>query len=90
MLLICSFVWPLIDSYYFVSVFALSLVKRKDVEEATFSKDVQWVSENMYMDGKINYSESCNQQNINNAKAALLEMGVLAKKSIYINLASEY
>ena len=60
MLLICSFVWPLIDTYYFVSVFALSLVKRKDVEEATFSKDVQWVSENMYMDGKINYSESCN------------------------------
>ena len=60
MLLISSFCWPLIDTYYIVAVFALSLVKRKDVGEARFSKDVQWVSENMYMDGKIKYSESCN------------------------------
>lgn len=80
----------MIDTYYITALFSLSLVKRKDVDEAKFSKDVQWVAETMYQDGKINYFESCNQMVINGAKAQLLEMGVLKKKSIYINLASEY
>ena len=48
MLLIGSIVWPLIDTYYIVTLFALSLVKRKDVEDAKFSRDVQWVAETMY------------------------------------------
>ena len=47
-LLIGSFCWPLIDTYYITAVFALSLVKRKDVDDAKFSKDVQWVGETMY------------------------------------------
>jgi len=90
MLLIGSICWPLIDTYYMVTLFALSLVKRKDVDDAKFSLDVQWVGETMYAEGKLNYFESCNQMTINGAKAQLLEMGVLKKKSIYINLAPEY
>ena len=73
-----------------MALFALSLVKRKDVDETKFTSDVQWVAETMYAEGKLNYFESCNQMIINNAKAQLLEMGVLSKKSIYINLAQEY
>ena len=69
MLLIGSIVWPLIDTYYTVALFALSLVKRKDVEDVKFSRDVQWVAETMYQDGKLNYFESCNQVVINAAKA---------------------
>ena len=42
------------------SLFALSLVKRKDVNEAKFSLDVQWLAETMFAEGKINYFESCN------------------------------
>ena len=90
MLLIGSIIWPLLDTYYTVTLFALSLVKRKDVEDAKFSRDVQWVAETMYQEGKLNYFESCNQIVINSAKAQLLEMRVLVKKSIYINLAAEY
>lgn len=90
MLMLGSICWPLIDTYYVSALFALSLVKRKDVEDAKFSHDVQWVAETMYQEGKITYFESCNQMVINNAKAQLLEMRVLQKKSIYINLASEY
>lgn len=89
-LLIGSICWPMIDTYYTVALFALSLVKRKDVDDAKFSSDVQWVAETMYQEGKLNYFESCNQMIINGAKAQLLEMGVIAKKSIYINLAQEY
>ena len=90
MLLIGSIVWPLVDTYFSVALYALSLVKRKDVDDAKFSRDVQWVAETMYQDGKINYFESCNQVVINSAKAQLLEMRVLVKKSIYINLSAEY
>ena len=39
-LLIGSIIWPLVDTYYTVALFALSLVKRKDVEDAKFSRDV--------------------------------------------------
>lgn len=52
-LLIGSICWPLIDTYYVVALFALSLVKRKDVSEAKFSQEVQWVAETMYESGKI-------------------------------------
>jgi len=48
MLLIGSIIWPLVDTYYTVALFALSLVKRKDVEDAKFSRDVQWVAETMH------------------------------------------
>ena len=90
MLLIGSICWPLIDTYYIVALFALSLVKRRDVDDAKFSIDVQWVAETMYQDGKLSYFESCNQMTINGAKACLLDMKVLVKKAVYINLAPEY
>ena len=60
MLMLGSICWPLIDTYYVAALFALSLVKRKDVEDAKFGQDVQWVAETMYQEGKINYFESCN------------------------------
>ena len=44
----------------------------------------------MHKKGKLNYFESCNQMVIDSAKAQLLEMRVLVKTSIYINLAPEY
>ena len=39
-LLIGSILWPVIDTYYTVALYALSLVKRKDVEWTKFSRDV--------------------------------------------------
>ena len=89
-LLIGSILWPVIDTYYTVALYSLSLVKRKDVEYTKFSRDVQWVAETMHSKGKLNYFESCNQMVIEAAKAQLLEMHVLSKTSIYINLAPEY
>ena len=60
LLLIASITWPLIDTYYIVTLFTLSLVKRKDIDESSFNKEVQWMAETMYEEGKINYFESCN------------------------------
>ena len=69
MLLIGSIVWPVVDTYYIAALYTLSLVKRKDVEDVKFSRDVQWVAETMHQKGKLNYFESCNQVVIDAAKA---------------------
>ena len=68
-LLIGSILWPVVDTYYATAMYALSLVKRKDVEDVKFSRDVQWVAETMHQKGNINYFESCNQVVIDAAKA---------------------
>ena len=90
MLLVGSICWPIIDTYYIVLVFALHLCKKKDELDEKFVKDSQWIAETLFQEGKINYFESCNQPSINNAKAQLLEMKVLVKNSLYINLAPQY
>ena len=89
-LLIGSICWPMIDTYYVVLVFALSMAKNKNVEESKFTKDVQWMAETLFIEKKIQFFESCNQPSITNAKAALLQMGIFKKTSIFVNLAPEY
>ena len=90
LLLIASITWPLIDTYYIVTLFTLSLVKRKDIDESSFNKEVQWMAETMYDEGKINYFESCNQMVITGAKSQLLEKKILTKKSIFLNLSQDH
>jgi len=52
-LLIGSFVWPYIDTYYSQLVYALTMVKNRDIPEAAMVKDVQWLAETLYTQGKI-------------------------------------
>ncbi len=90
MLMIGSICWPMIDTYYIVLVFALSLAKNKNVEEAKIAKDIQWIAETLFIERKIQYFESCNQPSISNATATFLAMGVLDKQSVFINLGASY
>lgn len=80
----------MIDTYYIVLVFALSLAKNKDVEEAKIAKDIQWIAETLFIERKIQYFESCNQPSITNATARFLEMKVFAKQSVFLNLGQDY
>ena len=48
-----SLVWPMIDSYYIVLMFTLSMIKNKAVEFPTLSKRVQWLAENLYEEKAI-------------------------------------
>ena len=59
-----SLVWPMIDSYYIVLMFMLSLIKNKQAEFSTLSKKIQWLAENLYEHKAISYFESCNQTSI--------------------------
>jgi len=90
MLMIGSIVWPMIDTYYIALITALSMVKKKDSQEANFVKDCQFIGETLHADGMIQYFESCNQPSINNAKAALIQMKVFTKRSDYISLSGQY
>jgi hypothetical protein len=48
------------------------------------------MAETLYLQGKIYFFESCTQPTIGNAKAALIELGVLTKTSVYLNLSESY
>ena len=67
LLMIGSICWPMVDTYYIVLFFALSLAKNKNVEEAKIPKDIQWIAETLFIEKKIQYFESCNQPSITNA-----------------------
>jgi hypothetical protein len=70
---------------------ALGMQKKgENLAEAQLAKDVQWLSETLFLEGKLFFFESCNQPSIGNAKSALLGMGVFKKKNIYISIGAEY
>lgn len=48
-----SIVWPMIDTYYVVLLYSLTLVKQKNILDANFPKDVQWMAETLFIEGKL-------------------------------------
>jgi len=59
-LMICSIMWPMIDTYYSVLIFALTLVKQRNELDSNFTKDVQWMAETLFIQGKMLFYEACN------------------------------
>merc|ERR1719464_2223139 len=66
------------------------MVKTKDLSEAMFMKNCQFLGETLHSEGKTSFFESNNQPSITNAKAGLIAMKVFTKRSNYINLSPEY
>jgi len=50
----------MIDTYYVVLLFSLTLVKQKNSLDANLTKDVQWMAETLFVEKKLMYYESCN------------------------------
>ena len=90
LLFIGSICWPMIDTYYVTLLFALSMVKQKNILDSNFPKDVQWLAETLFLENKLYYFEACNQPAITNAKSALLEMKIFKKNGVFINLHEDY
>ena len=89
-MLIGSICWPMIDTYFIALITALTMVKKKDLDEARFIKESQFIGETLHSDGKVQYYESCNQPSFTNAKATLIQMKVFTKRSNYISLGPEF
>ena len=90
-LMVGSICWPMVDTYYVVLLFALTLIKMKNTLDANLTKDVQWMAETLFIERKTMFYEACNQPAIGNAKAAFLQMKVLAKTGpAHIGLCPEY
>lgn len=86
-LMICSIMWPMIDTYFATLIFSMTLVKQRNELDTNFSKDVQWMAETLFIEKKTVFYEACNQPSIGNAKSALMGMNVLAKNGpSYITL----
>ena len=52
-----SICWPMVDSYYVVLLFSLSMVKQKNILDSNFPKDVQWLAETLFIENKMQYYE---------------------------------
>lgn len=90
-LMVGSICWPMVDTYYFVLMFALTLIKMKNTLDANLTKDVQWLAETLFIERKTMFWEACNQPAIGNAKDAFLQMKVLERKGpAHIGLSTDY
>ena len=85
-----SIIWPMVDSYYITLLFALSLTQNKNVEASLIQKRIQWLGESLYLDKTLFFFESCNQESIKNAVNTFLEMKVLQRNSVFINIHPNY
>ena len=70
--MLCSLVWPLVDSYWIAFVFIFSLVPRKYVQESKIYQKIQWFAEALYEEKISSFFESCSQETIRNAVNAYL------------------
>jgi len=54
--------------------------------EATYLKDVQWLGESLFFEGKLKFFESLNQEVFKTSKAHYTAIGVFQKKEVYIRM----
>ena len=85
-----SLTFPMVDTYYVVLVYILTFVKNKGIDNSSFAKQVQWLSELLFKQGSIQFFESCNQESIKNALNTFIEWGVLTKSGMYVELSEQY
>lgn len=75
--LLCSMVWPLIDSYFVAVSALLALLPDAKVEIATLIQRMLTLAENLYHDQIIVHYESCASVTLQNAVETLKDWGVL-------------
>ena len=75
--MLCSLVWPLIDTYWATLTFCSALRQKQALKQDKLIQSIQWFSDNMYEERNISYYESCSQENIRNTIDRFEKMGVL-------------
>ena len=77
--LMCSLIWPLIDTYWATLTFCSALRHSQGLKLEKLIQSIQWFTENMYEERNMSYYESCSQENIKTAILAYEKIGVLEK-----------
>jgi 1-acyl-sn-glycerol-3-phosphate acyltransferase len=77
--MMCSLIWPLIDTYWATLTFCSALRKKQALKPEKLIQSIQWFSENMYEERNMSYYESCSQENIKNALSAYEKIQVLER-----------
>jgi hypothetical protein len=75
-----SIIWPIIDTYYIVALFLISINRDTELDKVEILKKIQWLGESLYEDRTIQFFESCNQDSIKNAVATFEGMKVIKLK----------
>lgn len=79
--LLCSLIWPLIDTYWCSLTFCSALRHKQALKQEKLIQSIQWFSDNMYEERNMSYYESCSQENIKNALTTYERIGVLERVS---------
>ena len=80
----------MIDTYYVTLIYTLTFIKNKGIDTLNFTKNVQWLAELLFKQGSIQFFESCNQESIRNAMNTFVELGVISKQGLYLELNDKF
>ena len=77
---LCSFVWPIIDTYWGTLVFCSAICKNQEIQYEKIQQSVQWFLENMFEERTLSFYESCSQYSIKHALISFEKMGIIDVK----------
>ncbi|CAK9022477.1 Fatty acyl-CoA reductase 2 [Durusdinium trenchii] len=75
--LLCSMMWPFIDSYYVAASALIALLPNAQVTWSTLLQRMLMLAENLYHDRIILHYESCSSDTLSNALRTFADWGVL-------------
>lgn len=74
---LCSLLWPFIDGYYGAAVALFSLVPTVKMTREDLVLKMQWVTEALYHDRKIQHYESCSLDTLRHALSTFEDFGIV-------------
>ena len=75
--LLCTLLWPFVDSYWVAAIALFALTSNTEVEEATLLERMQWLAETMYHERMICFYESCSRETLRHALDVFYDWGVV-------------
>jgi hypothetical protein len=74
---LCSLLWPFFDGYYGAAITLFSLMPTARIMREDLVLKMQWVTEALYHDRKIQHYESCSLDTLRHALKTFEDMGVV-------------
>ena len=75
--LLCTLLWPFVDSYWVAATALFALTSNTEVEEAALLERMQWLGETMYHERMICFYESCSRETLRHALDVFYDWGVV-------------
>ena len=74
---LCSLLWPFFDGYYGAAITLFSLIPTARIMREDLVLKMQWVTEALYHESKIQHYESCSLDTLRHALKTFEDMGIV-------------